>query len=332
MIDQKLISVLMPVYNAGKYLEKCLDSICDQSETNWELIAIDDHSSDNSFDILKQYALNDSRIQVFKNDDKGIVPALEKAFQNSSGGLITRMDADDIMHTEKLHLMKSLLTEYGMNHLVTGLVSYFSDATLNEGYRKYEKWLNKLSTNEDNFNDIYRECVIPSPCWMCFREDLDRAGGICNDVYPEDYDLCFRFRRNGMTVKTVKEKIHFWRDHSYRTSRNSELYADNRFISLKLKYFIEDDYAADKKLVLWGAGKKGKAIAKALIQNDIQFEWLTNNTNKSGHDIYGLILQQDSKYPFGEQEQIIVAIAQPDDRIIIEEKLASSSNNVYYFC
>jgi len=85
----------MPVFDAGSWLTNCLESIINQTEMDWELIAIDDFSTDNSFDILQQYSLKNDRIQIYKNQSKGIIPALQLAFQQSSGTYITRMDADD---------------------------------------------------------------------------------------------------------------------------------------------------------------------------------------------------------------------------------------------
>ena len=80
--------------------------------------------------------------------------------------------------------------------MATGLVKYFSETTLGDGYQKYEQWLNQLTLENRNFEDIYKECVIPSPAWMCHRDDLDNCGGFAQQQYPEDYDLCFRFYKN----------------------------------------------------------------------------------------------------------------------------------------
>ena len=95
----------MPVRNASKYLDECLQSIINQTEEKWELLAVDDHSSDESLDLLKTYAAKDHRVKVYKNNGKGIIPALRLAFENSLGNLITRMDADDIMLPQKLELL-----------------------------------------------------------------------------------------------------------------------------------------------------------------------------------------------------------------------------------
>ena len=99
------ISILMPVKNAESFLTECLDSIISQSYENWELIAVDDGSSDDSLQILKNYEQSDQRITAYRNDGVGIIDALRLAYNYSQGGMITRMDADDIMTSDKLEVL-----------------------------------------------------------------------------------------------------------------------------------------------------------------------------------------------------------------------------------
>ncbi|RMF25197.1 MAG: glycosyltransferase, partial [Bacteroidetes bacterium] len=172
----------------------------------------------------------DNRIKVLQNEQKGIAPALRLAFEHSRGSLITRMDADDLMLPAKLETLAGLLEATGPGHVATGGVSYFAEGKkLGAGYRQYAEWLNGLAAIGLHFREIYRECVIPSPCWMAQREDLVRIGAFTEDTYPEDYDLCFRMYHGGLKVVSVPEPLHQWRDHPRRTSRNSEVYRDNRF-------------------------------------------------------------------------------------------------------
>ena len=117
---------------------------------------------------------------------------LKFAYSKSKGNYITRMDSDDIMVPEKLELMVNALQKSGDGHIALGQVSYFSKDGISDGYYSYEKWLNKLTRAGSNYSEIYKECVIPSPCWMVSRKDFDLCGGFNSDIYPEDYDLAFR--------------------------------------------------------------------------------------------------------------------------------------------
>lgn len=335
-MQSALISILLPVKNASIYLFECLDTIVEQSEKHWELIAVDDHSTDGSYDVLQKYAQKDHRITVLKNDQQGIIPALRKAFKNSKGVLITRMDADDRMPVQKLEKLKANLLQLGPGHLSTGLVEYFSTDKLGNGYLKYQNWLNRLSSSATNYKDIYKECVIPSPCWMVFREDLERCGAFEPNRYPEDYDLCFRFYQQKIQVKAVPEILHQWRDHPERTSRNDPNYADIHFFDLKIHYFLKLDYDPQRTLTLWGTGRKGKELAKLLIQNNITFRWITDNIKKIGKDIYNIRIESIDVLQSAKQMQVIVAIAAPTELFDINQKLAKQkfiqSKDVFFFC
>jgi hypothetical protein len=196
------------------------------------------------------------------------------------------MDADDIMTSDKIELMTNKLINAPAKTICIGLVSYFaSNKELNEGYKNYENWLNNLSINENNFKDIYKECTIPSPCWMIKKEELVDLGGFSSLSYPEDYDLAFKLFYASFNIATVKKEIHQWRDHTDRISRTSNTYQFDNFIKLKLNYLLKNELK-NAELVLWGAGNKGKKIALFLNDEIINFKWISGNPNKIGHIIY----------------------------------------------
>ena len=87
------ISILLPIFNEERYLVECLDSILAQSYSDWELLAIDDQSTDSTPQILAAYQERDARIRPLRNPDKGVIPALRLALAQSTGALITRIQA-----------------------------------------------------------------------------------------------------------------------------------------------------------------------------------------------------------------------------------------------
>ncbi len=336
-----LISILMPVFNAAPWLGECLRSIRHQSWTNWELIAVDDHSTDGSLDLLKQTAEKETRMKVFQNRTKGIIPALQLALEKSAGNCITRMDADDVMAPQKLALLHQCLSAKGPGYVATGRVRYFSKGPLGDGYRRYEQWLNQLCENHNHYDDIYRECVIPSPCWMTYRDDLLHCGAFDADRYPEDYDLCFRFYQNGLKVACAKNftgsatmVLHHWRDHPGRASRTNPTYADHRYLDLKLYWFLQLDYTPERPLVLWGAGKKGKLISRKLKQAAIPFFWVTNNLRKQGVEINGIPLTSYSIITTLSRPQVVAAVAAPVDQQWIKTywEGLQKEGDIWFFC
>lgn len=109
-------TVLIPTYNCGKYVKGCIDSILTQKYTNYEILIIDDGSTDNTEDIIR--GINDNRIVYLKNDKNlGIVKTLNKGIEIAKGKYIARMDADDVMLGNRLQLQVNFLEQnpdYGM--------------------------------------------------------------------------------------------------------------------------------------------------------------------------------------------------------------------------
>ncbi|MGB5430311.1 glycosyltransferase [Eudoraea sp.] len=335
-MNNYLISILIPFKNSSMYLKECMDSIVSQSYQNWEVLAIDDHSADDSRAVVEEYSLRDSRIIVHSNQGDGIISALRTAYNLSKGELFTRMDSDDIMNSKKLEIMASSLEKHGKGHIAVGGVRYFSDRGVGNGYMRYEKWLNKLTAKGVNFSEIYKECVIPSPCWMVHKIDLEECGAFEPNIYPEDYDLTFRFYERGLQCIPCNEILHKWRDYDTRTSRTSEHYAQNYFLQLKLYYFLKLHHDHRRPLTVWGAGDKGKSLARELLKQNIPFYWLCDNPKKIGKNIYGQELRHFNYLHKLEKPQSIVTVANEEAQKMITNFFSnlgqSSMVDYFFFC
>lgn len=335
-MQNSLISILTPFKNTEAYITDCINSILQQTYTNWELLIVDDSSTDDSYKIVRKFAESDHRIKLFKNSGHGIIDALRLAFKESKGDYITRMDSDDIMPDKKLEVLLNNLLISGKKHVATGLVSYFSKQGISDGYKKYEQWLNNLTKTGNNYSEIYKECAIASPCWMIHREDLIRADAFNPNLYPEDYDLTFRFYKHHYKIIPCKETLHYWRDYQTRTSRTHENYAQNTFLDIKMTYFLMLDYDAKRPLVIWGAGLKGKTIAKKLIEQNISFEWICNNPKKIGKHIFNQLLKPFSYLESLKQPQSIITVANPKAQKTIKSYFKAQNRHAmtdyFFFC
>lgn len=333
---EALVSLVMPFRNTAPFLPDCLNSILDQSYMNWQLVMVNDHSTDNSEKVALAYAKKDSRIVVVQNAGKGIIPALQTSYRHVRGEFISRMDSDDRMAPNRIQAMIDLLQTKGIGHLAVGQVQYFSDSGISDGYAKYEKWINGLTASGRNYLELYKECVIPSPCWMAYREDFDRAGGFEENRYPEDYDLTFRFYEAGLEVIPCAEVLHYWRDYPSRTSRTSDHYAQNFFLDLKLHYFLKLHWDQNRPLVIWGAGNKGKHLASALQDNEVPFRWMCDNPNKIGKKIYGVSLQHFEEINQLNRPQIVITVANPLAQAAIlqflHQRKMHSLDDFFFFC
>mgnify|MGYP006266998903 CR=1 FL=1 len=263
-----MISILMPVRNAAKYLKDTIESIKRQDYTDWELILINDHCTDNSPEIMGAACQADSRIKTHKNPGEGIIPALQYGLESAMGTFITRMDADDLMPSGRLQKHLSAWSHYG--EIVTGSVKYFADGPISNGYTTYQKWLNKNLQSENPWKNIYRECVIASPNWLIHRNDLQKAGNFHGLRYPEDYHLALRWYQARYKIKLVNEVTLFWREHPERTSRNHYHYSQEKFFKLKIDQFLAIE-RPDGPIIVWGKGRKSKLIEKRLKERSFSF-------------------------------------------------------------
>ncbi|MEM8938896.1 MAG: glycosyltransferase [Bacteroidota bacterium] len=323
-MDNMLVSVIMAVKNTALYLPTCLDSILAQTYKNWELIAINDHSSDKTPEILYEYASQDKRINVFHNIRHKLIPALKEGYKYANGTLINRMDSDDKMPQDKLEVLVNEWSKYGKGHVIAGGTKHFVDeGVVGGGFRRYERWLNEVARTSTHYQQIYQECVIPSHSWLIHKEDFDEVDAFNPEVYPEDYDLCFRFYQSRLKVIGIDKVLHYWRDRSNRISRTWKEYEDNRYFEMKIRYFYQLDRDRKRPLILWGAGKNGKDLAKLLLEKEIVFHWVCDNDRKIGKDIYGLKIEHFEILPDIHNPQIIIAVTSPDEKNEIAQKLYS---------
>lgn len=330
-----LISIIMAAKDTAPFLPACLDSIQAQTYPNWELIAINDHSTDATPEILADYAAKDPRIKVIHSVRSKLIPALKEGYQQVSGSLLNRMDSDDKMPHDKLEVMYNAWKMHGKGSIVAGGTQHFVDeGEVGDGFLRYDQWLNSLASEGRHYEQIYRECVIPSHCWLIHVEDFDRVGGFEPEIYPEDYDLCFRYYRAGLKIVAIDKVLHYWRDRSNRISRTWKEYKDNRYFDMKLRYFLELDRDDERPLILWGAGRNGKDMAKLLQAHDQDFRWVCDNENKIGKDVYGVRMEHFEVVPELDNPQIISVVSSPTGREEIANKLHSWGKQVvkdYWF-
>lgn len=275
------ITIIMPVRNAEPWLNACLESLVNQDFERWQLIAVNDHSTDGSAQVLSDWAAKEGRIQVEFNRGKGIVAALETAMQSVKTDLVTRMDADDLMPPNKLSTLRALLNER-TDAVATGGVRYFSDNPISRGMQAYEDWMNERAKAADHWQWRYRECTVAGANWLTHRKNVVLA-----HRYPEDYDLVLSWHARGIKILSTDAVTHWWREHALRTSRISANYAQRQFFKLKVHRLVQNEPVRSRPLVILGAGPKAKLLVNelaahrlpAVVLNEAQRERLHNFEN-----------------------------------------------------
>ncbi|MFC4633006.1 glycosyltransferase family 2 protein [Dokdonia ponticola] len=321
-VNPPLVSIIMAVKDTAPYLHDCINSIINQTYQNWELIAVNDHSTDATPEILAAFAKADPRIRVFHSDIPKLIPTLQRGYREVKGTLINRMDSDDKMPDYKIQVLVDEWHKHGKGHVIAGGTEHFVDeGEVGDGFLRYERWLNEVARTSTHYQQIYKECVIPSHCWLLHKEDLDAVGAFDPIIYPEDYDLCFRMYRHGLKIIGIDYILHHWRDRSNRISRTWDEYKDNRYFDLKMRFFYEIDRDYSRPLVLWGAGRNGKDMAKILQSYKDTFHWVSNNQKQIGKDIYGVRMQSFKDIPSIKNSQILIVVSSPDGKKEIQALL-----------
>lgn len=127
------VSVIIPVYNMEKYLNECLDSIVNQTLKDLEIICVNDGSTDNSSKILKEYANNDSRINIINQENKGLASARNTGLEHVNGDYIYFIDSDDYIEITALEKLYNLSQEKNLDLIIFKLAN-FDDKTKKTNY------------------------------------------------------------------------------------------------------------------------------------------------------------------------------------------------------
>ena len=170
MTVQPRISVIVPVYQAELYLSACIDSILGQTYTNFELLLIDDGSSDQSGKVCDQYALKDSRIRVFHRENHGVSAARNFGLQNITGEYVLFVDSDDIINPVYIEGLYQAFPKECPNGISLCRIQYLIDGCRND---KAEN-LCSFSKESDSLYDMYIRPLISG----------EIQGSSCRVLYP----------------------------------------------------------------------------------------------------------------------------------------------------
>lgn len=203
-----LISVIMPVYNAEKYLHDAIDSVLKQSYENFEFIIINDGSTDGSANIIKSF-LDDQRVVYVSRENRGLINTLNEGIQLAKGELIARMDADDISLSERFARQVAFLSEH-KDVIVLGTKTILIDADSAQ-IGEFGQWCQHEEIDAALLQG--RGAAIVHPSVMMRKQNLLEVGGYSED-FPaaEDIDLWLRLAEKGR-IANVPEVYLYYRQH-----------------------------------------------------------------------------------------------------------------------
>ncbi len=174
-----LISVLLPVFNAADALAGCLDSILAQQMEDFELVVVDDGSTDESCLIVESAMAADRRIRLLKCTHRGIVAALNAGIDAAAGRYIARMDADDRMAPERLAKQLAMAAQLPAEFVLgTRVALDFPDGDSNPKSESYVRWSNTLVNHDDIVRSIYIDAPLVHPTYFLPPRLLSAPGAI----------------------------------------------------------------------------------------------------------------------------------------------------------
>lgn len=130
MTENILFSIVMPAYNTEKYISEAIESVLCQSYSNWELIIVDDGSTDNSLSIIDDYSSKDQRIKSIHTENGGVSAARNRALKEVKGDYISFIDSDDIYHPKRLETVAGILKEHQNCDLIISRHHEFRDGNI----------------------------------------------------------------------------------------------------------------------------------------------------------------------------------------------------------
>lgn len=262
--DTPLVSVLLPAWNAADTLPACLRSLRRQTEPRWECVLADDGSNDDTVAIARAAARDDPRIRVLALPHRGLVATLNAALDDCRAPLVARMDADDLMHRERLAAQLALLEREPRLAAAGCHVRLFPRARLGAGLRAYERWLRSIDSPRRVREDALVESPVAHPT-LILRAGVLRAHGYRDMGWAEDHDLLLRLLAAGHEVGVVPRRLLAWREHPRRLTHTADAYRIERFTACKAHFLASGFLAGSDTYVLWGYGHTGRALRRALL-------------------------------------------------------------------
>ena len=238
MID--LVTVIMPVYNASKYLDKSIQSILNQTYKDFKFIILNDGSTDNSLDIIKKYSNIDSRIELVDKPNSGAASSFNYGLKICNSKYIARMDSDDISMPDRLHVQINYLEKY-KNIDVLGSAIKTIDENDNEL---------KSIFFPDNYSDIIDRMDLTSPIAnpsaMIKKSVFEDIGDLDTNTDPaDDYDFLVKAVVNKKIITNINQILLKYRLHQENLSKINH-HKQIKFSYNSRKMLIEEGLLSSK--------------------------------------------------------------------------------------
>lgn len=222
-----LITVIVPIYNTSKYLDKCINSIIKQTYENIDIILINDGSNDNSQEICEKYQKKDKRIRLINQKNKGVSKARNKGLELSKGKYISFIDADDFIEQNMLEKMYENISKTQSDVTVCGYDFY------KNGKYKFIKGKNYTLEKEKKYEGIFNFSV----CNKLYKKEILENIKFDNKKIAEDIAFNFKvFQKINKISFILKTPLYHYR---IRKESASNTYNENHLEVLEINKIID---------------------------------------------------------------------------------------------
>ncbi len=263
------VSILLPCFNASATLEEALATLADQTYLDFEVVCVNDGSTDDTAAILEAWHRRDPRFVVLHINHQGIAAAANQGLERCRAPIIVRMDSDDRCHPERVALQRQHLLDHPDLAVVSSLVTGFPADQIGEGFNLYFQWLNSLLTHEDISREIFVESPIANPSAAYRRSWVEQVGGYQDHGWPEDYDLWLRLYLAGAKFEKIPRVLLEWREHPDRLTHLDSRYSLENFLRAKAHYLARRHARRCDAVFIWGAGMTGRRLSKHLAREGL---------------------------------------------------------------
>jgi glycosyltransferase involved in cell wall biosynthesis len=285
----------MPVYNCASRLQACLDSLFSQEYPSFDVVVVNDGSTDSSPLLLEHHARREPRLRIVHRAHEGLVAALNAGLEACRGALVARMDGDDLCLPGRFALQAAWLDQHPEAGLVSCAVQH-GGSNHQAGYARHVAWLNSLDSPERIRTARFVDAPVAHPSVMFRRELVDCLGGWRAGDFPEDYELWLRWLDAGVVFGKVPETLLVWNDPPGRLSRTDPRYGPQAFDRAR-RPWLERELArclGSRPLICWGSGRESRRRVQGLAVT----RWLDLHPGRIGQTLWGApVCHRDSLGP-----------------------------------
>jgi len=315
-------SVILPAYNEAEFIEAALESLSRQTESELELIVVDDGSTDRTSALVSR---SSRRLKLIRTERRGLVAALNEGIAASTCQYIARMDADDLAHPDRLRLQADYLDGHPDVGLVASQAEYLGDRAKNLGIALWVDWTNSLLTTDELALNRFVESPLIHPTVMFRRELVESFGGYREGPFPEDYELWLRWLEAGVSMAKLPHKLLSWRERDRRLTRTDPRYSPEAFYACKAPYlarWLERNNPHHPRVVVWGAGRASRLRLRPLIDAGVEVESFVDiDPKKIGNSVSGVQVLSPNELPAPNDCFVLQWVGKRGARELVREAL-----------